>query len=1609
MKIKAFDPKGIQLAEKVGIRDVAAFPNEWYGFSNLVMRRRTRGRELREIDLVVIAHDRIIIADLKHWQGKVENRDNQWFQNDEHRGRSAVLTIEENARELKGRLEDDLATRLPAIPWVDGFVVFTHPNVDLSGLSDMDHARIMTLKEFLKLSEPREYAKVFDHSSYYTKSRQLCGNDSKLKNAITSFFSPGNVFSAAEAKFGAGYRPEQAPCFEPPSKLYAEYMAALESDANHTALLRLWDFGKLNDLASAVETRRPLAEREHSVLGYINQRAPELYDTGVLHIKDRDRDFGIRYWELFAIRRSTRRIADYILGRSEALKVRERLELVTLLLSKVAELHRIKVAHRDLAGHSVWVEHPSRVFISGFASAHFPETETLGTKRVRLLASDVRLPEDISGSGSSPFAQDVFLLGALCWTALTGKSLPEDEGVPVWLGDEFTPELGLPEGLREWFAKALEMSPEKRFADAIEMHDAFSDLRNGSGTKQDLSTELARFRTETDPYFDYPIHVPIKKGRSAVWESGSGDATHIVKVWGVARDANAAQLIAFLKKAETLKAHGITGVQRVVEFGICDQGPFLIVRKADGQPLCADVVQSWGREGALQFLTQLANVVDALHDRAIPHGDLKPDNVLVRQVDVETSPIVLDIPDFASAADGELMNAAYSPATGPADPFSRDRYAVCRIAEDVLNWLPSGVLASGDGDTLREAVAECANEEIPYLSLRALRLALSRLLTPAALQEPERVYEIMVLDLVEPEDILPDNGAFHIVVERRGRDLWLRMVGVDQELAIRVDPETLQGKDARVSDVTTKTVTWASDRRNRVGSFDGIIRAVPGRRLDLTSLDELIRGACTSEAAEAAEDVEADVDLDLEDDLQDLAGAPDAAAAEPSIPVAELWRTIIEVERSMRPEVTVAGKIVEERGGAIHLIPYEAGDREFEFDPGELVHVLRNDKKIGILDVRATTPQSLAVRDLKRGTNIQEGQALQLEANDDYASFSRRSKAVARILDNDAQIDRLAAYFDPSRRMLPVEVADAPDETVAKRYGLNEGQAKAFRELWSTGPVGLLQGPPGTGKTKFIASFVHYALTEGGMRNALVLSQSHEATNNAAEKVMELAAKSDVAIEMVRVGQESKVSERLLPHHSEAIQDRYRELFRAEMKKRVGLAARRLALPETYADDLFELEATLGDVVERILRISSGQIDEDADKDFHARRLKTLQSAYEGMLPQWIGDGHVEPEVAMRVAHDRLTDRHRIRNLEAARRLKTVMALARDWVSALSSKHRTLEDFLVRSRALVSGTCVGIGRPSLRLENVAFDLVVIDEAARCDPGELAVGMLSGKRILLVGDHKQLPPLYDLELASEVAKRLGARSRAEVTQSDFERIFRSSYGKGVGHTLNVQYRMAPAIGRLVAEEFYRDEGLETGRGEPPEWYSALPEPLDRQITWVDTAGLGANGRERKVGTSYENRAEADAIIAMLRQIARHTEFVNRLRNSLKEGEKGIGIICMYGAQKRLVRDRITATPWPEGFEDLIKVDTVDGYQGKENPIVIVSITRNNQKGRIGHVESFQRMNVALSRAMERLVIVGATTPFERDWEGNSLKGVLVRIRGGEDGHAHIYPAERLQEA
>jgi len=122
---------------------------------------------------------------------------------------------------------------------------------------------------------------------------------------------------------------------------------------------------------------------------------------------------------------------------------------------------------------------------------------------------------------------------------------------------------------------------------------------------------------------------------------------------------------------------------------------------------------------------------------------------------------------------------------------------------------------------------------------------------------------------------------------------------------------------------------------------------------------------------------------------------------------------------------------------------------------------------------------------------------------------------------------------------------------------------------------------------------------------------------------------------------------------------------------------------------------------------------------------------------------------------------------------------AAEWVERLAVDRANFEEFLAKTRALVCGTCVGIGRTQLGVAKNRYDWVVVDEAARATPTELAVAIQSGARILLVGDHRQLPPLYKQEVISHVSQVLGYHDRGALTRSDFQRAFLSSYGSEVG--------------------------------------------------------------------------------------------------------------------------------------------------------------------------------------------------------------------------------------
>ena len=248
-----------------------------------------------------------------------------------------------------------------------------------------------------------------------------------------------------------------------------------------------------------------------------------------------------------------------------------------------------------------------------------------------------------------------------------------------------------------------------------------------------------------------------------------------------------------------------------------------------------------------------------------------------------------------------------------------------------------------------------------------------------------------------------------------------------------------------------------------------------------------------------------------------------------------------------------------------------------------------------------------------------------------------------------------------------------------------------------------------------------------------------------------------------------------------------------------------------------------------------------------------------------------------------------------------------------------------------------------------FDAVIIDEAARANPLDLLIPMTLGKKVILVGDHKQLPHILEPQFEKET--ELSKINFDDIySKSLFERLF-NELPKSKKVMLKKQFRMHPHIGQLVSQLFY-PEGLQHGLPE-----HALPNETGlfdgKHLAWVDVPfnGKGEQGR-------YSNEHEADVVIEQVKKLLQDAKNIGK-----------ISIITFYSEQLAELKKKLKVS----GLEESVAVGTVDAFQGKESDIVILSTVRSNkhkeESRALGFLRSPNRFNVALSRARSLLIIVG----------------------------------------
>jgi len=183
-----------------------------------------------------------------------------------------------------------------------------------------------------------------------------------------------------------------------------------------------------------------------------------------------------------------------------------------------------------------------------------------------------------------------------------------------------------------------------------------------------------------------------------------------------------------------------------------------------------------------------------------------------------------------------------------------------------------------------------------------------------------------------------------------------------------------------------------------------------------------------------------------------------------------------------------------------------------------------------------------------------------------------------------------------------------------------------------------------------------------------------------------------------------------------------------------------------------------------------------------------------------------------------------------------------------------------------------------------------------------------------------------------------------------------------------------------------------------------------VAWVDIAPLGERGFEQSSDDDKDkwNVTEAKVVMGMLKTII-ESDFMAFLEEDLPLQEPDIGIICMYDEQRKII-DRMKAEAvWLGDARRLVKIDTVESYQGKENRIIILTTVRNNKELRPGFLRSPNRINVAMSRAMERLVIVGSSRMWKDRNAQLPLGRVVAKVEALQsEGRALMIPADGFLE-
>jgi hypothetical protein len=345
------------------------------------------------------------------------------------------------------------------------------------------------------------------------------------------------------------------------------------------------------------------------------------------------------------------------------------------------------------------------------------------------------------------------------------------------------------------------------------------------------------------------------------------------------------------------------------------------------------------------------------------------------------------------------------------------------------------------------------------------------------------------------------------------------------------------------------------------------------------------------------------------------------------------------------------------------------------------------------------------------------------------------------------------------------------------------------------------------------------------------------------------------------------------------------------------------------------------------------------------------------------------------------------------------------WIRALRDEPRRLEKVFARHAPVSTATCQRSAAPRVGV-NDGYDVVIVDEAARAGI-DILIPMTLGRSVVLIGDQQQLPPHVDKLIAQQMEE---GREVDLQRESFFEWLWARVPSENK-IPLTMQYRMHEAIGQTISNVFYDGKlhshwthDLSRAKSRLPSfgipvvdggheadgafWGKATNHPL----VWIDTSDVLADPTQRAIRRvaawpcHETNRYEVAIIETLLKTV--DAEAIAMLAEQMG-GRKTIGIIAFYSEQRKLIEALVQQMGRPD-IERTTDIGTVDSFQGKEYPLVILSAVRSNADASLGFMALPQRINVAMSRAQRQLIIIGDTATLAAPTRGTREPPPMRRV-------------------